>query len=438
VEANVPGLSIAFAVKWDRYFKEWTFLQTSSPMISDDDGEKLEPSVGICVEGIRVDNSTPGFIGISLLAIANTTGKSSPRTNVARSGFEITSEHSRMLSAIYSVYCEHIGREIEAMHRQRNYSPTWAVNEANYLLTPLFRSNSRGARLAAQHLLENALSSINCMLLERNGTRELTSITEIRNQPQVWTIDSSGVASLEQLLREIPKPLSLSALSKLVEENLITLPPDPVLAGMRHGSILTDLALRNREVEEIRASESDRRIDLRWRNQTTSPSWSSLRGNSPRTRRFVSSRLVNTRRTGFSNEEIFCAKPGSVNVTGVGAEVGVTSLGSIFLLPDRGITNLLLRYISDVESSTCDPVVLVALNLLVREAFNSEAMRERPQERVFQILSEQGRLDLESADLKRTILSSEFISELEKTDWRLFNAKAWMRAGNSFGDGYYF
>jgi molecular chaperone HtpG len=203
-EKQLGGVQLAYAVQWSEYFREWSFLSTRKIPDVDDSGEDEEEEeaqagfFGTCIEGIRVEFFSPGFMDLRVAAIANARGSSAPKTNVVRSGLEITPERDRLLLSIYKMYCGHVGDEIELLHRERGFSVTWAAQEAEYLLRPLIgreRGDSRetGSPLSSR-LLTDAVKDVSLILVEVAGRREPVSLGALEEAERIWTIDCAFFA----------------------------------------------------------------------------------------------------------------------------------------------------------------------------------------------------------------------------------------------------
>jgi molecular chaperone HtpG len=124
IDGVSEGVSLAFAVRWSSSFKDWQFFSFSRQS----DSPSIEPNVGTCAEGIRVESGSPGFVsGDSSqapdrplpLAIANIVGRNAPRTNVARSNFEFTDIYKDALSRIYDIYSSHLTTEMASIQDKR-------------------------------------------------------------------------------------------------------------------------------------------------------------------------------------------------------------------------------------------------------------------------------------------------------------------------------
>ena len=265
------GVTLAYGLQWSAYFQEWTFLW---PYGGEQDNVSL---LGTCVEGVRVDFSSPGYQGSTLLAIANSVGPNAPKTNVARSGLEATPELQSLLRTIYELYCDHVKTEIDTLQKERRFSLTWALEEATWLLDPLLHRldyPGRDAPVDVNALVE-ACSEVPSITLEANGSRSAVSAKQLSNHPFFWTVDSAFFASAEALVKEIPAPIAISSLAEIVGPDLFRLPLDPYISAQQRYLGVYDLRFRNREVDRIVVHRDQRRVDMRWRKVDDAPIWRS-------------------------------------------------------------------------------------------------------------------------------------------------------------------
>jgi hypothetical protein len=107
-----PGFEMAYAVTWNKYFQEWSFVSMQESTYSSLRGQKEERRstwrMGIAIEGVRVEPGSPGFSQSGPMAFVNFTGKNAPRTNVARTSLERTPEFQASLARIYAVLTKHV------------------------------------------------------------------------------------------------------------------------------------------------------------------------------------------------------------------------------------------------------------------------------------------------------------------------------------------
>ena len=269
VQREHEGVTLAYAVRWAPYFHEWSFMNAHYASDSSSPGP-----LGTCVEGIRIDDFTPGFTGKGILALANSGGEKSPKTNVARSGLEATPERDTLLAAVYQAYCKHVEDEINSLLETRGHSLTWAIQEAHYLLSPLFTGSTHlGNRNEAlkEELLRDAVADVRLHLIETAHRREAVSTNGLRKIPKFWTITCPLLRSAEHLIRETPGSASIrSVLAALGSE--VPLPEDPIFCQETVSSFDL-LAFEGREVACISASKEARRVDLLWEHAGSPSRW---------------------------------------------------------------------------------------------------------------------------------------------------------------------
>ncbi|GIH64791.1 HD domain-containing protein [Microbispora siamensis] len=275
VEYGKGNLSIAYAVVWDPYFKEWSFL---TPPSSDSRLRRAGKGrsyywCGMCVEGIRVNFEAPGYREDSpIWAIGNASGPGAPRTNVARSALEVTSEFRETLKGVYDAYCDHVVSEVRDLHENRSYSLTWATGEASILLHPL--TNSRGG-VELPQLLQESLKKVPIYVVEENGKRTQVSASELGEQEFLWTIESGFAEHIEYLLREVPGSTSFSDFRKVLGGEHLALPDGPILCTRLGRSITDELLRESWQVAEIHGDIARRRCDAKWISKEAGALWSS-------------------------------------------------------------------------------------------------------------------------------------------------------------------
>jgi len=229
VERRVGDVATAVALRWDPFFREWSFV-----MLRDSAPASLR--LGTCVEGVRVEDSTPGFDSRGILAMCNALGPTAPKTNVARSGLEATPERVELLRRVYGAYFEHVAVECQELSNSRGMSVTWAGQEAQALLAPLLSLEDPTGRRLGVHPLDARVFDEESrrypfVLTEAEGTRVLRSGDMLSSEPVIWTVDSGFVRAAERLLREIPSKASLTSLATGFATETFKLPEEPTLVG---------------------------------------------------------------------------------------------------------------------------------------------------------------------------------------------------------------
>lgn len=285
IETEVNGVNLAYALTYNSYFNEWMFLKPT--VVERVKETNLGKSLGLCVEGIRVAEESPGFKASPIIAIANVCGPSSPKTNVARSDLEMTPELNKTLLVIYSLYAKHVSDEINELTTHRYHSITRATAEAIFLIEPLLENPwhsspllhlLHGKESATGHILNaelffKALSSIPYILVEHNGIREAKSLDSISELDFFWTIESPFLNSVELLLNQLPKSISLTSLIKNLEIDGFNLPTAPIIRGLHQKTRLTQRVFEYREIETIIVDDDNKQISLRWVKTSNDKKW---------------------------------------------------------------------------------------------------------------------------------------------------------------------
>lgn len=190
--ASQDGVTVAYAVAWNRWLETWQFLSWTSERMR---RTKLA-SLGICIQGIRVTTGSPGFRAGGIAAIASVTGIDAPRTNVARSDLERSGDLERTLEVIYRQMLRHVTGEINALVESRGYSSTRAGREAGYLVEPLVS----GAVAASDEALSRAIDDVKAFVLEEGGVRRRVALAELASVDILATVDSTVITRLEEVM----------------------------------------------------------------------------------------------------------------------------------------------------------------------------------------------------------------------------------------------
>ncbi len=333
-QKEMDGVTLAYAVEWSEYFREWSFLNIERHTISKED---TVPLLGTCIEGVRVEFDTPGFDGKSIVAIANARGPNTPQTNVVRSGLEETPERDAMLRAVYSIYCDHVETEIRELHKKRQFSLTWATQESRYLLSPLLslitmHERDKGISPLNSSLLIDRVKESPVLLVEHGGQRQAVSPTDLSREEWFWTIDCEFFRFAEMLIREVASSASLSGLVKALHADEIRLPDKPVLCGSTPSNILTKFVFAGKEVDIINVYPEQRRVDLRWVEKTNPPRWCTI--SEDILGLFLQlHELYRYSRSPHSLISPVIIGQGDIEVTGISDEIAVRSFGDSYILP---------------------------------------------------------------------------------------------------------
>ena len=413
-EKEISGLTVAYAVEWSPYFREWSFMTVPSP------GEEEDLLLGTCVEGLRVEFASPGFSDKPLLAMANATGRDAPRTNVVRTGLELTPEHDQLLQTIYRIYLDHIAEETKLLQKDRHFSLTWATNEAQYLLFPLLE----GRRTRQPHLLIEALRKLPVILVERQGQRSAVSAEDLSKEPWFWTVDCPMLRPAELLMREVPTSHSLTSLLKGLGAGYIELPDGPLLCALTPRRLLDACVFPNREIDILRADLQQRRVDLRWGAKTDPPRWRSVVAKAQIIQRMLRYQRQETVQ-GMLNISV---GEGNCQISGLSDEMAVRAFGNTYILPGSALSKLLLSLIArahEEQNHQAWCACFLSLNL----TYQLLGTGEPPDREALRALAD--RIWTSELSVRRplgeTLEIERMLDVMLKTSWRMFDPGAWTR-----------
>lgn len=423
------GITVAYAVRWSEYFRQWGFI--SNPSVSDQDS-----LLGTCVEGVRVEFDTPGYRGKPIWAIANAVGPQAPRTNVARSGLE-TSHLDPLLDRLYTMYCAHVETEVKELHQRRGFSLTWATHEAQYLLAPLI--DTVGVEFVkgyarhlhnepiSERLLWDAITRLPIFLLEDGHQRHAASAKQLHELKSFWTLDGNFITSAESLLREVNTKASLSGLVTALQTEHFDLPDEPILSYYFPNAGLFKIALTSKTVDTIRIHKAHRRVDLRWSARDVDL-WQSLpnslfdpTGPIPYDDiRAIFQHLESTRRKRSDILDLKVGQPGIV-VQGNDDEVAVRTLGNDYVLPGTLLADYLTKWLARLRADNSLAVPAVAVFALIK----SYLEYGRPGREEGQLFDDWPARIRER--IRKHVDIREFTDVINGVSWKVFNPAAWRR-----------
>lgn len=440
VEKTIGDISLSYALTWDRWFKEWSFLSVSSIWRRDllESGKEEEkPVLGTCVEGIRIVPDSPGFEGFPIVALANVRGQSAPKTNVARSGLEGTSERDEMLKVIYSIYAEHVITELAELTTERSFSPTWATGETRYLLAPLLEASQSSTIPLNSKLLHSALSNIPCIMVEDEGKRAAWSPKKLAAASEFWTIECGLLSSAESLIREVASAASLSELVKTLNVTSFDFPSAPVVCGTSQLSEIVENVFSQKEVNSIVADPHQRRVDFRWVTKSSPPRWLEIPTEHQRVLLMIMDRFSDHRYyTSSLGSRMFDGTLPKIPGEGIEAsipsgETAVRAFGSLYLVPETPLALFAGKSIREVQANPSNENLLVAIAVLgtISQNFrlgrlsnDSEGLRKNM--RIWDEAADYLQVETRIEDL---FDFNEMINIMKDTNWKCFDPAAWTR-----------
>lgn len=272
-EVEHEGVILAYALHYNVYLQEWEFF--TNRWFHRDSEEEHSP-IGVCIEGIRVEDDSPGYRESSLIAAANTRNCSLALTNVARSAIEDSGSKNQLLAIFYRIYAKHIQSQIETLQKN-GYSLSWAASESRYLMQPLLKNPDHyhtQVHPIDSDTLHTQLAEIACIVLEEEGVRRAASAREIQELNSVLIVDSEMISSAESLLRQVKSDTTLLSLLKAVQNDIVISTDTPLFCNYDGFNILHQYALHNKDASSIIVDKTQRRIDIIF--STGTANWDTL------------------------------------------------------------------------------------------------------------------------------------------------------------------
>lgn len=408
---ETPSATVAVLLQWQQYFGNWTFV--TSHRLGESD------QLGICVEGIRVEEGPPGYTDKhGVAAIVNAHGPNAPKTNVARSGLEHTSELQDLLRAIYGVYCEHISSEFTAMQERRAYSLTWAAQEARWSANALFYSG-----VASKDALTDAVESLPLILAERDGTRLSLSVREFQREQSFWTVDGQFFRSAELLIREAASTASLNDLISALRMDSMKLPTGLITFDSAVAQRPFSAAFDGKEVDQVRIDRTHRRVDLRWSAQALKPRWAAFNP------QLAQLRIVQHYRNNVGRISryfpVVCT--GDIDVEGRTDEAAVRFRDRVFFFPNTRPAQFLLKLVGATENLEISASLFAAWSWhMISRLLTGGSFRNTT---VDHVLNDYKGVALSfDAPLAPRDLQDAFIALAQEDSlWQVFDASHWNR-----------
>lgn len=267
-EEEINGITIAYAVKYSEYLQEYTLIEYDRIEHNFEDFCMSFP-IGVCFEGIRVSDYTPGYRSRGIVAIMNSKNSKIAQTNVARSSIEENSGKEELLKIIYTIYKNYVLNQIEFL-KKKNYSLSWISSEVKYLLYPIFHLN-KGIEIHENDLIENVkvmkdvFGELAAILFEENGKRKLVSAKYLQQKEEINFVESNLINAAELLLKETRTDITLNQLTNTLF-NSSSVDINNMMCNYESGNILHKEALKGKFALRVDIKKEERRIDLLYKN----------------------------------------------------------------------------------------------------------------------------------------------------------------------------
>jgi len=341
VETKTSGnVTIACALRYNKYISDWSFMN-----IDEVKSKQNKPIVGTCVEGIRVEFTSPGYLSNNLLALANITG-SRYQTNVARTALEYDS-NQEVLKSIYDCYRMFIEDQINLL-KKSNYSLSWAVKEGMFLLYPILPSSSvsdeKVKPISTTNLIQS-LSELLCIFVEQKSGRELTSVKKIQSIQKLDIFDCKLISAIEHLFREIPTQKTVFEMIESVCECDYFTTNNPVITNFDESNVIHAQIIKNKQVSKIQVDTVIRKIQLTFEERNDI--WDKY---------FLLTRINNDSRVLHLPKQDF-------KIQGLQNEVGVKTIGGIYLNSGSELSDYLKKAITALSEKSKENDILIQVFL---------------------------------------------------------------------------
>lgn len=322
------NVNMAFAVRYSNYLCDWELIGTPRHSLEWDSDEELLP-IGTCIEGVRVEFTTPGYKESHLLAIANIKG-SKYKTNVARSAIELEG-NQEFLTDIYSGYRQYLRDQMTDL-RKRNYSDSWALSECSYLMRSLLGNSLDHAQPIDGDVLIRNFADLDCLIVENEGRRQCVSAERVRCLDEINLFDCAMLNAVEWLFKEIRSSASLeSVLNVVCEEGNFLRNAKNILCNYDPENMLHQYALQDKKVSYIKVDRDHRRIQLTYSNHVDK--W----------QKYDRAYTNQSRLFPLSKREGFFVPIDEFGIEGLDNEIGVQVMGNIFLKSDTEICQYIIK-----------------------------------------------------------------------------------------------
>lgn len=417
---EINGVDIAYIQKYNIYQHEWNFCGFNDLFLHADS----YVAMGTCIEGIRVEFTTPGFKSNNIIALANIRNHQ-PQINVARSSMEWEENSYELLGSIYRLYVHEVNNQLEALKKQ-GYSDDWIASEADYLTSKLIKNYQFNRRFDSDEIspinldiLLKELGEIKCIIIEEAGCRMSYSINQIRKMENITIVDSKMMQAAESLLREVKSSASLKSLFYTLVENDNISKKRNLICNFNQYSYLHTEALVGKQVKSIKVTKSQREIELYFTSESTQ--WESFRLGDGLTV------LIPTEK---------------VEITGLEDEIGIKSMSSIYLSFENAIAQYVLN-IKEKFNYKNSKEDLQILCCLLNCIFDERVLRIKPtdsksnKEKLFDNLIDNSRKTTSRELLSKAferIDKQELIDLLFSQEYHLYTTSDWYRNHSGYDE----
>lgn len=256
------GIEMSCLLKKNPWTDVWSLYQ-----IEDDDEQNSLNPTGICIEGVRVTDSTPGLFSRDYVAVVNCTGLNSPATNVARDALEACPSTDEVYRNVYRMYEDVLFEQRSVL--EKKYTKLWAISELNRHLDLLYRHFSQN-RLLNKNFFLDTIGQLENIVIDDGCNMELCCVDKLPNS--ISTISCMAYKSAVRLLEDVHESSETAiGLLKRLEPQKIS---SKVYLSMDNMSLLCqDVFMERYEVTSLSVSRASHWVQLNWSAITQKPIW---------------------------------------------------------------------------------------------------------------------------------------------------------------------
>ena len=220
----------------------------------------------VCIEGIRVASEIPWFPDLKIAALLSVSGDRSFCTTVSREGLEIDKEYERVGQICANLLAGHVAKEIERVKNALGSPLSQASSSARWLKIDL----NAGASLQAKKYLSETFEKLPLLVVEelrkgpdgvQEASRNLISLTELRQIEEFWTVESRLVDSLGTISRDLGRELSLNEFLLALAPEKTELQLSPLLADAHQ---FAEVVKNSCQCKRVNVSISDQQVAICW------------------------------------------------------------------------------------------------------------------------------------------------------------------------------
>jgi|GEM_PF-3140191 len=266
-EVEQDGITLAYALKFREYIQEYSLIEYNRRTYVSSDKENIPIPIGVCFEGIRVADNTPGYRRETFLAIMNSSNNKLVRTNVARSSVEENEGKDQLLKIIYSIYRKNIEDQVQSF-KDKGRSLSWIASEIKFLVNQFVNMPNSGFGsniVEDKKILESIFGEINGILYEKDEDRQLVSAGYIQALTSISMTESNMINAAEHLLKETHSDMSLCGLVNTIT-NTKNFASENLLCDFEQYNLLHTLSIKGKTVTFININKPEQKIDISMEN----------------------------------------------------------------------------------------------------------------------------------------------------------------------------